>query len=401
LEILRVIACFYPYVTGPANQAYHISLNLEKRGIDSPIFTSDYGAETSPPFEMMGNVKVKRFSVYGRFLQFFLTPGMIPELVRINPDIIHVHGYRNFQSNVAYLSSKMKNIPLVVNPHGTALAYEVIAKTRIRKTPYALYDVATSKGILKNADCVVASTRQEFDELIRFGIERQRVKIVPVGVDIKKYDSIKAFRDEDILNVLFVGRISRNRNVGLLVEAFASVAKEREDVRLTIVGGEGRSCFIDRLGYLGNLKKRVADMGLSDYVEFAGPLYDTSLIEAYKSADIFVYTSLYESFGQTILEAAACGLPIISTPVGVANDLIVDGKSGFFTSFDDPGRLSEKMLLLLCDEGLRRKFSRNIQATVREKYEWDRIIGEYLAIYRGLMSGDQQMALPVSSSLKL
>lgn len=388
MEIARVIPSFYPNVTGPANQAYRISLELERAGIHSPIYTSNYKAEKSPIYEIIDGITVRRFPVRGKFLSHKFTPGMVRELTKTHPEIIHAHGSRSFQSDVSYLISKMKHIPLVLSTHGSVLGYERLIRKRHLKMPYLLKNVFLLKCILTYANYVIASTKQESNELMRFGVEKEKLEIIPVGIDVKEYDMVKSTKNKGFLRLLFVGRITKNRNLELLLDAFDLVAKERKNSKLTIVGGEQRSNFLGRLGYLDTMKRKVEALGLSGNVEFTGSLHSTDLIKAYKSADIFVYTSLYESFGQTILEAAASSLPIISTPVGVAKDLIVDGKSGFLTPFDDPVGLSKKVLRLLCNEGLRRKFSRNIKAVVREEYSWDRIIDKYLGIYDRLASCD-------------
>ena len=385
MEIARVIPSFYPQVTGPANQAYRISLELERAGFSSPIYTSNFGAEESPAFEIMDGIKINRFPVHGSFLSYRFTPQIMRELMKTHPNIIHVHGYRNFQATVSYFISKMRHVPFVVSNHGCAVAHEIIIKKAHLKLPYVLYDAVTRKNVLMHANYVVASTKQEFDELVRFGVDKDKIRIIPVGVDLAKYDAIKANRDKSFLRILFVGRITKDRNLGLLLDAFETVAGKNDDARLTIVGGEERRTLTDKLGHLDALKRKVAKLDLAEKVEFTGPLYGTDLIRAYKSADIFVYPSLYENFGQTILEAAAANLPIISTPVGVATDLIADGKNGFTTSFNDPDELAEKMLTLLDNEGLRSKFSQDVRMTVEKEYRWDKIIEKYLAIYDALL----------------
>lgn len=385
MKIARVIPNFYPYITGPANQAYRISLELERAGIRSPIYTSNYRAEKSPAFEIMDGVKVKRFPVRGEFLQYMFTPQMVPQLIKIRPNIIHAHAYRSFQSDISYFISKMRNIPFVVSTHGSALGYETIIKKKHLKLPYLFYDTFTMKSVLTHANYVIASTKQEFDELVRFGVERDKMRIIPVGVDLIKYDVMERNSDKEFFRILFVGRITKDRNLELLLDAFDMVTEKRDDVRLTIVGGEERRTFTDKLGHLAALKRKVINMGISDKVEFTDPLYGNDLIRAYKSADIFVYTSLYENFGQTILEAATADLPIISTRVGVANDLIIDNKTGFHTSFSDPVELSEKILTLLYDENLRTRFSKNVRRLVEKEYRWDKIIGKYLTIYTNLL----------------
>jgi len=309
---------------------------------------------------------------------------MIHSLVKTHPDIIHVHGYRSFQADVSSFVSKMKDVPFVVSAHGSALGYETMIKKRHQKIPYVFYDAFTMKSALKHANFVIASSKQEFDELVRFGVEKDKIQIIPVGVDLIKYDVIKSKSDKGFFRILFVGRITKDRNLELLLEAFKIVTEKLEHVKLMIVGGEERRTFTDKLGYLAALKRRVVSMGVSDKVEFTDQLHGSDLIRAYNSADVFVYTSLYENFGQTILEAAAAGLPIISTPVGVAKDIIVNGKTGFLTSFHNPKELSEKIVLLTQNRELRERF-KNTKKVVAEKYRWESIIKRYLEIYNSLL----------------
>ncbi len=353
--------------------------------MNSTIYTTNFGAEESPAFEIMDGIRVNRFPVYGSFLSYKFTPQIMHELLKAHPDIIHLHGYRSFQADVSCFISKMRHVPFVVSNHGCAVAHEIIIKKAHLKLPYVFYDAVTRKTVLMHANYVVASTRQEFDELVRFGVEKDKIKIIPVGVDLAKYDAIEANRDKRFLRILFVGRITKDRNLELLLDAFKTVAQKNDDARLTIVGGDERRTLTDKLGHLEALKRKVARLDLADKVEFTGPLYGNELIKAYKSGDIFVCPSLYENFGQAILEAAAADLPIISTPVGVATDLIDDGKNGFITSFNNPEELAEKMLTLLDNEGLRSKFSQDVRMSVEKEYRWDKIIKKYLAIYDTLL----------------
>jgi len=387
MNVVRVTSNFYPYITGPANQVYQISLGLENRGIDSPVYTSNFKAEKSSAFEVINGVKVRRFRIYGRFLQYTFTPGLIRGLTKTKTDILHVHGYRTFQSDVSYLFSKMKHIPLVINSHGCALQYDMIIEKTSRKIPYLLYDKITLKRPIKDADYVIASSKQEYEELEKFGIEKGKIRIIPVGTDLKEYANVKVKRSkncEGISKILFVGRLTKDRNVELLLEAF-SLISDRKNLKVTIVGGEERRTFTDKLGYLNFLKRKSQSLGISDRVEFTGPLFGEDLKKAYKSAEIFVYTSLYENFGQTILEAASAGLPIISTHVGVANDLIIEGESGFLTSFNNPVELSEKIMKIISNEKMKRKFSYKIRKLVAEKYQWDVIVQKYLELYDKLL----------------
>ena len=96
-------------------------------------------------------------------------------------------------------------------------------------------------------------------------------------------------------------------------------------------------------------------------------------------ADLFVYSSKYENFGQPLIEAGAHGLPIIATSVGVARDIIIDGETGYLTS-DDPKTISDRIQLLQ-DHKLRQQMGVQIKGLIREKFDWENIMKQYVNLY--------------------
>jgi len=154
-------------------------------------------------------------------------------------------------------------------------------------------------------------------------------------------------------------------------------------VKLTIVGGEEKSSSLSRRGYLSKLKALADELGVRERINFAGTKYGKELIDYYQAADVFIYTSLYENFGQTLLEAAAASLPIISTPVGIAPEIVSDGETGFLVS-DDPKMISER-IRQLNDVSIRTEFGARIKEIVKEKFAWSNIVDQYLQMYYHLL----------------
>ncbi|HIO24278.1 MAG TPA: glycosyltransferase, partial [Nitrospinaceae bacterium] len=98
--------------------------------------------------------------------------------------------------------------------------------------------------------------------------------------------------------------------------------------------------------------------------------------------DIFVYPSLYENFGQPILEAAAAGLPIISTPVGVAQEIITENETGFL--FNGKSQDLADRITQLADHNLRKKMGNAVRERARSLYGWEEIIDQYMDVYQSL-----------------
>jgi len=219
---------------------------------------------------------------------------------------------------------------------------------------------------------VIAATEQEYKEALKFGIKKEKLTTIPVGINIKDYEPIK--KDYLMLNLLFVGRISRNRNLEPIIKAMKILNKE--NIKLTIVGGEAKSSDTSKTGYVDELK--LLAKGLN--INFAGPKYGKELINYYKKADIFVYTSFYENFGQTMLEAGASGLPIISTKTGIANDIVKDNKTGFIVGPKDPEAIAS-YIKELSDKNKREIFGKKIREIIKKNFDWDNIIEKYIEVY--------------------
>ena len=178
------------------------------------------------------------------------------------------------------------------------------------------------------------------------------------------------------MQLLFVGRIARVRRIELLLQA---VEKLKFPFHLTIAGGEEKTSSVTRSGYLQDLKELTHRLNLNSKVTFTGRKTQEELKEYYRMADLFVYPSKYENFGQPLIEAGAHGLPIIATSVGVARDIIIDGETGYLTS-DDPKAMSDR-IQLLHDQKLRQQMGVKIKDLVREKFEWENIMDQYIDLY--------------------
>jgi len=246
-------------------------------------------------------------------------------------------------------------------------------------TPYKLYDALTLKASAKSADAVVVSSKLEYEDAVEFGIQKTKLHVIPMGVDVDEYVDNPINPSGDAINILFVGRIARVRRIEILLQA---VAKLSIPFHVTLVGGEEKTSSLSKSGYLDELKKLCKDLNINDRVTFVGPVAQNELFNWYSKGDIFVYPSLYENFGQPILEAAAAGLPIVSTPVGVAQEIITDNETGFLFNGDDQ-ELANR-ITQLTDQNLRKKIGGAVRERVRSLYGWEGIIKQYLDLYRSL-----------------
>ena len=204
------------------------------------------------------------------------------------------------------------------------------------------------------------------------GIPAEKLKILPRGIDTRMFHPDRrnpAFWQERGLRkgecaMLFVGRISKEKNLDTLVSAARRLADWKTSVRPIFIG-EGP--------YMAEMKRLLPD------AIFTGYLRGAELAEAYASADFFVFPSTTDTFGNVVLEAPACGLPVIVSDVGGPRDLVHHGKDGFITKALDVGELAEAIRRLSDDPGLRKSMGSAARARV-ETRNWSEAFEKFWAL---------------------
>lgn len=190
-------------------------------------------------------------------------------------------------------------------------------------------------------------------------IEISRIFVLPIFVDIEKIKSapikinLKQKYPQFDFIILMASRLSREKNIGLAIEAMAEIIKSYPKTGLVIVGSGPEK---------ENLKLKTYNLKLETNVVFE-PWTD-DLASYYKSADLFLLTSNYEGWGMAIIEAMATGCPVVMTDVGCAGELVRDGKNGLIVPVNDKAALIEAVLHLLADRPLAKHLAEQAQETV-------------------------------------
>jgi len=206
--------------------------------------------------------------------------------------------------------------------------------------------------VVRCADLVVASTREERDQLVRYyGAAPERIEIITPGVDHTVFspgDRAAARRRVGVSGgpvLLFVGRIQPLKGADLAVRALAEVRDQT--AQLLIVGGPSGP---DGVGEVAALHELVDELGLEHRVRFVAPQPHDRLVDYYRAADVCVVPSRTESFGLVALEAAACGTPVVAADVGGLRLLVDDGVTGFLVNERDPAAYAARIDRVLGDD---------------------------------------------------
>ncbi len=388
MKVLRVSQEFAPITTGPIKQALNIMAGLSKRGHQNIVLASTQGLENNAPQveAFPHDTEVHRYPILFKIMRYFFVRGVEKDLRKFDVDLVHVHSWRSHLADATIQIAKKRGIPSVLHAHASAYA-EYLVTNPLLRFPYKVYDVLFKRRVVQAADAVVVSTEQEKLECIRYGISESCIHVIPSGVNTSDFEGVTRTRPPlpEVPEVLLVGRLARDRNVELLLRALAPLKQQGIPFHARIVGPEEKRTKMSRDGYLSELRALTRQLGLEGDVTFVGPLRGEALLQAYVDADIFVYPSLYENFGNTVLEAAAAGLPILATPTGVATDLIRDGETGYLVDMVDPTELSRHLSRLLRNPEERQQLGREVRRVALSEYNWDTIVERYVDLYGRLL----------------
>jgi len=177
-------------------------------------------------------------------------------------------------------------------------------------------------------------------------------------------------------DAIFVGRLTDNKAPHLFLDGVAKAADQKKDIRVLIVG-QGP--------LVSGLRQRTIKLGLSQNVEFKDWVSNsTELANYYRKSRCLVCTSYSEGGPRVVAEALACGTPIITTRVGLANELIKDGVNGFFIDWS-ANMLKNRLMQIISDTNLRDRMASEAPRSV-QRYEKDRVVNEYMSCYKQLIS---------------
>jgi glycosyltransferase involved in cell wall biosynthesis len=220
-------------------------------------------------------------------------------------------------------------------------------------------------------DTVFVNSEEYRQSWIKRGFDSAKLKILPRGLDTELFHPSRrdsAFFEKfgetnGEVRLLYVGRISREKDLDLLADAYRRLRKEGLPVRLFVVGHGP---------YSEALAKSLPE------AFFIGYLRGTELATAYASADIFVFPSTTDTFGNVILEAQACGLPVVVSDSGGPKELVEDKANGLITKSHDVEDFTRAIRALVTNRALRERMANSARDSVTDR-SWPRAFSKFWA----------------------
>lgn len=266
-----------------------------------------------------------------------------PELKAVCPPVLEMlhHAYSRSYTHihtatpgmvglVGLVISKILKKPLFSTYH-TAFPQYVKAMTGEKVMEDATWQYMT--WYYRQCERIFVPSRTFKAELVEHGVDPERVFIMPRGVDSSFFRPAgDGLKDPSTFTILYVGRISKEKNLDILAEAFKRL--NRPDLRLRVIGG-------------GPYRHEMEESLKGYHAEFTGYLEGESLLKEYQRADLFVFPSTTDTFGNVILEAHSCGLPTLVTDIGGPAENVEDGVTGAIVKGGDVHSLKEGVERLL------------------------------------------------------
>ncbi|MGY1651628.1 glycosyltransferase [Geodermatophilus sp. SYSU D01119] len=295
------------------------------------------------------------------------------------PDVVHAHFWMSGLAAVEAAGSLLTPVPVLQTFHALG---SVKRRHQGDADTSPAQRVELERDLCRAVGHVVATCSDEVFELRRLGLSRDRVSIVPCGVDTTVFTPRGPVAPRTGRpRLLVLGRLVERKGQEDAVRALAAVP----GAELVVVGGPPA----DRLGTdpeVRRLREVAAEVGVADRVCFAGSVARADVPAWVRSADVVLAVPWYEPFGITPLEAMACGRPVVATAVGGLQDSVADGVTGDLVPPRDPARLGEVLAALLADDARRAAYGAAGVRRARARYRWARVAADTEAVYRQVLS---------------
>jgi glycosyltransferase involved in cell wall biosynthesis len=292
-----------------------------------------------------------------------------------HPDVAHAYSWT--MGLAALAGARGLGIP-VVQSFGSLGAAE--QRHGLQETP-SNARIRLEACIARSADVVLASSAEELADLARLGVPRAKIRVVPCGVDTERFtpDGPVAERG-DRVRLLAAEPLTEPDSLAIAVRALADVP----DAELVIMGGPDKAGLATDKARQG-LTRMAKTLRVGDRLTFTGRISPDDLPALLRSADVLVSTAAYEPIGATMLQAMACGTPVVAPATGAAHDAVVDATTGLLLppGAPQPARLAALLRRLLANSLRLGAYGIGAADRARSRYSWERITRETLTAYAG------------------
>lgn len=373
VKIAQVAPLYSPVIGGVENVVRKIAEYTASLGHDAAVVTynrlREGGEGSLPKKQKISGVEVRRVSADFTWSHGAYGSEIKDELRNLEPDVVHVHCWRHphvFQ--VARIKNEL-SARIILHGHSN---FHRISQLRFMTWLYHRFVDFWLGSYLRRYDLVIALTPHERNILSDgFGVESDRIAVVPNGIDAKKLTRKSSNDFSDSPFVFYLGRISKSKNLDLLIRSMRYV-QDKIEADLVLAGPDE--------DYAKRIENLADKEGIS--FQYKGIISEEKKLDLYESCRLFAHPPLYEPFGITLLEAQAFGNPCVITGSGGQLYAAPPGKTSLLAKMK-PESFGRAILSLLRDEKLYKRLSESA-VEWSSKHDWSNILPIYERIYEGL-----------------
>jgi glycosyltransferase involved in cell wall biosynthesis len=367
-----------------------LSTALAQRGHQVVVYTRREDPETPTSVPLAPGVRVEHLSagpatVIGKDELLPFMDGFGAQLAercrRQRPDLVHAHFW---MSGLASLQAAAGlGLPVVQTFHALG---KVKRRWQGHSDTSPPERIGAERLIARTADLVIATCTDEVSELRAMGVARDRVEVVPCGVDLTLFTpggrtTGRRGDGDRVARLLILGRLVPRKGIADAIEALPQVP----DAELLVVGGPAPgSVAADPESQ--RLLALAAELGVADRFRLLGRQPHAELPQLMRSCDLLLAVPWYEPFGITPLEAMAAGLPVVASAVGGLRDTVLDGVTGRLVPPRRPDLLARAVNELLADRPQRLAMAQAGRDRVLARYGWSTVAEQTEACYRSVLA---------------
>lgn len=394
MKICIFTETYYPVVGGGETQARLLAEGLIANGHSVVVLTRKSDAALSQ-HENYGGVNVYRLAPVGsgQFKKWGLLFSGLPALVRLRNqyDLIFVSGYRII-GLTAVIAGKLFRKPVILKADSQGEMSGEFFESGLRKfnisRSFFLFRIFLKirNVILKKAEAFSAISPEIVSEWDSNRVPRNKIHLIPNGVDTNRFTPAdvgqKTFLREKLklpqnaTIAIFTGRLVSYKGLPLLLKVWKKIQCRHENALLLLAGTGG----LDIHNCETELRDYVKTAGMEKEVIFLGAVQNVP--EYLQAADLFVFPTENDAFPSSIVEAMACALPVVTTPVGAIKTVVTDRETGLLVPPGNFEKLFEALDVMLSDKVLASQLGQSGWQAVQNQYAAANTTMQYLALFQ-------------------
>ncbi|MBN1478927.1 glycosyltransferase family 1 protein [candidate division KSB1 bacterium] len=391
MRILMTHWVYLPEYSGAALQGHRLAQELCRSGVHVQVLTGTHDPKLAAHDEIDGIGIVRKarevYSTLGR-IRYWCELDQFIHTHRSRIDLIHTHGFHP-RINIAARRAHVPVITKITNlsvDDPVAVLHRTGGAAKFKIFNFADAIIATSQ-VLENS-CKTSGVPRE--KIIRLpnGVDHERFKPLDAAAREKKRAAMHVAREKIVL--LTVGTVNYNKGLDALLRAIFQLDHAmKKRIRLWVVGPmTNRDCYgtveAGYEHYVAQVKSMISEYFLQDIVQFKGQ--QENVMDYYQAADIYIHPSRKEGQPNAMLEAMACGLPVIANLLpGITDEILQTGRYGYLANVENPRQFAAAIRVLVNNRFLRVRVGEQAREHIMANYSIKNVAQQYLSLYSSII----------------